>query len=221
MVDNFSAKYISILCQERLMKYQLPYDFGVKGLWSEYYEPKGSHIKRIQKLLKLPEKDLILAVCKHYIQHFIPSPIQNEEKYWIISCFPSTDCSPVRVSIWFPEVFNIHLAGDYYSHGEGLHCMIFVHTDYWDDTLKKQISGLFPKLYFAPSYRFVTGIDQQLAIFMPLDSYFDFVSHEVVYESIRVHNYELSLKGKTPFKKGHNPEFVRYIFGDVSVLDEI
>lgn len=195
------------------------YKFGVTGKWRSDFDFRESHVKRIRKLTELKECDLICKVCRHYIINFIPDPISNEDVYWIMSCYPSTDRSPVRISIWFPEVFNIHEGGHYYHSGNELGCMVFVHEDYYDNPFKQHLRDEVRGLRFAPGYRFQTGILQQLAVFIPLTSYFDFVTDEIVHESIRVHNYELTVKGKSPFR-GHNYEFVRYLFGDDSCLEE-
>ncbi len=196
------------------MKKQIPYQFGFTNEPLKLFDPRENNQKRLQKLLKLKESDLIIEICRHYISHFIPDPIQNENEYWIISCFPSTDHSPVRVSIWFPEVFNISPARQYFGHTDQWQCMVFVHTDYLDKALETDLESRIEGLHFRPGYRFVTGIRQQLAAFMPLKSYFKFVENEIIYESVRAHNYELTLKGRSPFKKGHNYEFVRYLMDE-------
>ncbi|MCO5287210.1 MAG: hypothetical protein M9898_12430 [Chitinophagaceae bacterium] len=193
------------------MKNNIPYRFGLTSEPLKLFDPKEKNNRRLEKLLKLKEASLITKICRHYITNFIPDPIANENEYWIISCYPSTDNSPVRISIWFPEVFNITIARHYFGAGNGLQCMVFVHREFWDSKAihdaEKRVEGLF----FHPGYRFVTGIREQLAAFMPLNSYSKFVEDEQTYESIRAHNYELTLKGRTPFKKGHNYEFVRYL----------
>ncbi len=195
------------------MKSPLPYEFGTSGPWSTAYDSKPGHLSRLNRLTGLDEATIIKKICRHYIANFIPSPVENEDIYWIISCFPSTDRSPIRISIWFPEVFNITPAHKYFGRGEKLQCMVFVHDAFLDDHAKKILTQSVKGLFFVPAYRFRTGIPEQLAAFMPLDSYFDFVADEAIYEGIRTHNYELSLKGRTPFKKGHNYELVRYLFG--------
>lgn len=164
----------------------------------------------------MEESGLIFDICRHYISHFIPDAVRNENEYWIISCFPSTDGSPVRVSIWFPEVFNI--SRHYVRFSNDFYCMVFLHSDYMDAVIKAELEEKIEGLIFS-AYRFRTGIKEQLATFMPLNSYFEFLKDERVYESIRAHNYELTLKGRTPFKKGHNYEFVRTLFGDKKFLD--
>lgn len=193
------------------MKKQIPYQFGFTNQPLKFFDPKEKNQKRLEKLLKLKESPLILRICRHYISHFIPDPVQNENEYWIISCFPSTDHSPVRVSIWFPEVFNISSARQYFGYLDRWQCMVFAHADYLDKAIKTELEEEIEGLHFRPGYRFVTGINQQLAAFMPLESYFKFVANETIYESIRAHNYELTLKGRSPFKKGHNYEFVRHL----------
>lgn len=197
------------------MKHFVPYQFGVSSTPLKPFDMKENNAKRLEKLLQLKEAPLITQICKHYISHFIPNPIENENEYWIISCYPSTDRSPVRVSIWFPEVFNIAPKNHYFGYGEDLQCMVFVHSDYLDGKTKKEVLKRNPGLFFQPGYRFITGIDEQLAAFMPLHSYSGFVNDERIYESIRAHNYALSLKGRTPFKKGHNYAFVRYLLNEV------
>lgn len=196
------------------MKNHIPYQFGLTTTPLRPFDLKENNAKRLKKLLSLPEASLIAEVCRHYICNFIPSPVENENEYWIISCYPSTDRSPVRVSIWFPEVFNITPAARYFGYGEHLQCMVFVHRDYIDEKTSRGIKRKTKGLFFQPGYRFVTGIDEQLAAFMPLKSYFSFVEDERIFESIRAHNYELTLKGRTPFKKGHNYAFVRYLLSN-------
>lgn len=194
------------------MKPNIPYQFGINDRLFKPFDVNEKNAKRLERLLKMKDAELITMICKHYISNFIPDPVQNENEYWIISCFPSTDRSPVRVSIWFPEVFNIAFAKSYFGHTDDLQCMVFVHRDYFTDASLRKAERKVKGLFFHPGYRFVTGIDEQLAAFMPLGSYFPFVENENSYESIRAHNYELSLKGRTPFKKGHNYEFVRHLF---------
>ncbi len=196
------------------MKQRIPYEFGIKRVWHSAYDTNPTHIKRLKKLSALKDAPLIREVCKHYISNFIPHPVQNEGIYWIMSCFPSTDNSPVRISIWFPEVFNIHASGSFYGYTEDIRCMIFLHKDFLNEEIKSELVQQNEGLTFQPFYRFRTGIAQQLCVFIPLKSYFAFVENETVYESIRTHNYELSQKGRTPFKRGHNYEFVRSIFGE-------
>ncbi len=193
------------------MKQPVPYLFGLSHQPLSPFDFDEKKEKKLEKLLQLKETGLIKKVCRHYITHFIPDPIENENKYWIISCFPSTDNSPVRVSIWFPEVFNIHTPVQYYNCSDQLRCMVFVHSGFLDKKSKTELLRKIKGLEFHPEYRFITGIKDQLAAFMPLDSYFAFVKDETIYEAIRAHNYELTLKGKTPFKKGHNFSFVRHL----------
>lgn len=197
----------------RHMKKEIPYRFGLTNQPFSPFDPKEKNEKRLGKLLALKEADLIVGVCRHYISNFVPEPIENENIYWIISCFPSTDRAPVRLSIWFPEVFNITPGRKYFGHTDELQCMVFVHNEFWDSKAKRRAEKKIGGLFFHPGYRFVTGIAQQLAVFMPLEAYFRFVEDEQAFESIRAHNYELTLKGKSPFRKGHNYEFVRYLFG--------
>lgn len=203
------------------MKNLIPYEFGVTGHWHSAFDPKASRQKRVRKLLRQDSAALVTDICQHYIAHFIPNPVENEALYWIISCYPSTDKSLVRVSIWFPEVFNISAAKNYFGYGDRLQCMVFLHRDFVDLELKEQLKEKIPGLRFIGAYKFRTGIDRQLAVFLPLESYFEFVSDERIYEAARVHNYELSLKGKTPFKRGHNYEFVRYLYGDSSYVEDL
>lgn len=196
------------------MKYskrQIPYEFGFSSQPLKHFDVKEKNEKRLQKLMKLPEAHLIARICRHYLQSFIPAPIENENEYWIISCFPSTDNAPVRISIWFPEVFNIAPARSYFGYHSGLQCMVFLHADFIDDALTLAVESKVNGIHFNSGYRFTTGISQQLAAFMPLQSYFDFIADPTIYESIRAHNFELMQKGRSPFKKGHNYEFVRYL----------
>lgn len=201
------------------VKNLLPYEFGITGHWHSAFDLNASRLKRLRKLTQQEESEEVLKVCQHYISHFIPTPVENEAKYWIISCFPSTDKSWVRVSIWFPEVFNISASRNYFGNDDRLQVMIFVHREFLDADLKEEMQRKIRGLRWVPYYRFQTGIDAQLGVFLPLSSYFDFVKDERIYESIRAHNYELSSKGKTPFKRGHSFEFVRYLFGDESYLE--
>lgn len=193
------------------MKYPIPYQFGISIQHLKPFDVNEQKARRLEKLLKLKEADLIVKICKHYLCNFIPAPVEHEDIYWIMSCFPSTDHSPVRISIWFPEVFNIHQANHYYNHTQNLHCLVFTHADYFDSQTKRVLERKIKGLRFHPEYRFITGIDKQLAAFLPITSYFPFVEDERIFESIRSHNYELTLKGRTPFKKGHNYSFVRYL----------
>ncbi|MBN9352320.1 MAG: hypothetical protein J0H55_16700 [Chitinophagaceae bacterium] len=195
------------------MKQPVPYKFGISARQLKTFDADEKKAKRLEKLLKLKEAKLISKICKHYITNFIPCLLENENEYWIISCYPSTDQSPVRISIWFPEVFNITPANRYFGYTEQLQCMVFVHSEYLDAAAKQDVLHKTKGLFFQPGYRFVTGIHEQLAAFMPIESYFSFVKNEIIYESIRAHNYELTLKGRTPFKKGHNYGFVRYLLG--------
>lgn len=193
------------------MKQPIPYQFGISNQSLKPFDVNEQKAMRLEKLLKLKEANLIVKICKHYTCNFIPDPVENENEYWIISCFPSTDHSPVRISIWFPEVFNIHLPGHYYNRSEKMYCMIFTHSDYLDSRTIREFEHKIKGLRFHPEYKFMTGIDGQLAAFMLITSYFPFVADEGIFESIRAHNYELTLKGRTPFKKGHNYAFVRYL----------
>ncbi|TAM93260.1 MAG: hypothetical protein EPN39_20455 [Chitinophagaceae bacterium] len=193
------------------MKQPIPYQFGISNQPLKPFDVNEQKARRLEKLLKMKGADLIVKICKHYICNFIPNPVENENEYWIISCFPSTDHSPVRVSIWFPEVFNIHLPHHYYNYTQNLRCMVFVHRDYLDSNSIRELEHKIKGLQFHPEYRFQTGISEQLAAFLPITSYFSFIEDERIFESIRAHNYELTLKGRTPFKKGHNYALVRYL----------
>lgn len=193
------------------MKPIIPYQFGITNLPLKLFDFKEQNARRLERLLKLKDADLIIRICQHYISSFIPTPVENEDEYWIISCFPSTDQCPVRISIWFPEVFNISDAENYGHFARGLQCMIFVHSDFLDTHVIKDAQKKIKGIKFLPGFRYRTGIDQQLAVFLPIKSYFKFVEDERIFEGIRTHNYELTLKGRSPFKKGHNYELVRYL----------
>lgn len=193
------------------MKRYIPYQFGISNRPLKSFDTDEKKLNRLEKLLKLHEAPMITKICKHYIQNFIPDAVENENEYWIISCYPSTDRSPVRVSIWFPEVFNISPAKQYFGYTDHLQCLVFTHSDYLDNITKREMEHKINGLQFQAGYRFPTGIHEQLAAFLPIESYFSFIKDERIFESIRAHNYELTLKGRTPFKKGHNYAFVRYL----------
>ncbi len=184
--------------------------FGLSNNLPKPFEENKKNAIRVKKLLALPDAALITRVGKHYVQNFIPTPIENEDEYWMCSAFPGDDYDiPVRVNIYWHEVMNISQDFDYVE--DKWNIVIFTHRDFLlpptIEELKKKIKGLT----FDKEYTYERGLDSPLAAIVPLESYFGFVSDKKVAKSIEQYNYQLSKKGRK-VHKGHNFELARLLF---------
>jgi len=187
-----------------------PYKFGLSNHPLKLFETNEKHTEKLEELKTLKDYSLIIRICKHYIQNFIPTPIENEDEYWMSSCFPGKYNTPVRINIYWHEVLNISPADDYSYDDEKWVVVIFTNRKYLTSDIIIELQNKIPELQFDEDYRYEKGLDSQLAAILPIEAYFDFVVNENVFESIREYNYELSNKGKR-VHKGHNYEFARVL----------
>ena len=114
----------------------------------------------------------------------------------------------MRFNIFWHEVLNIHKAEEFDSISEKWAVMIFIDSRYIDNTIERKLERQIPKLKFDKDFRYARGLESQLAVKLPVSSYFDLVSDEHIFEGIRQYNFQLSCKGKI-VHKGHNYELVR------------
>ena len=190
---------------------KIPYQFGLSQNKLKEYEFDQNQSDRVKKLIALKDFPLRKEICKHYIGNFIPSPIENEEEYWMCSCFPGNKRNiPVRINIWWHEVFNISTSDIENKVISKWYMDIFTDKRNLNEKLIKHLEKNIPELKFNKNYRYDTGLDSQLAAILPIKSYFKFVENENVFQSISQYNYELSCKGRKAHK-GHTYEFVRLV----------
>jgi hypothetical protein len=86
---------------------KIDYQFGISTHPLKEYDLKEAHAKKLTRLLNLEESALILMIGQHYLRNFIPAPIENEDEYWMCSCFPGNYNTPLRFNIYWHEVLNI------------------------------------------------------------------------------------------------------------------
>lgn len=190
---------------------EIPFQFGLSNNYLKEFEFNQTQADRVNKLMNLKDSKLIIDICRHYIQNFIPSPLENEDEYWVCSCFPGNKSNiPVRINIYWHEVFRVYVPDDSVKQNPNLYVMMFTHKDYLPAKIVNQIESKISGVVFDYEFGYPTGLDAQLAVFLPIESYFKFIENENVYQSIRQYNYELSCKGRRAHK-GHNYEFIRHL----------
>ncbi|WP_447726539.1 hypothetical protein [Sphingomonas koreensis] len=76
-------------------------------------EQRFKYAARLQKLLRRPQADEVLAILATYGQNCIPMPRRTERYYWSVSCLPSTSDKPlVRVNASWMELFTLYADGE-------------------------------------------------------------------------------------------------------------
>ena len=167
-----------------------PYIFGINN--NALKEPEFNQVneKRLKKLNELSESPLIIDLSRHYLQNFIPTPVENENEYWMCSCFPSTNYTAVRFNIYWHEVLNIQPS---YTLVAGWRVLLFTNREYLTKDIQKQLLDKVSGLEFNEEFTYERGLNTQLAAELPISSYFDFVDDENVFESIRQYNYQLEM----------------------------
>ena len=189
----------------------IPYQFGLSNNYLKEFEFNQTQADRVKKLLNLKDSPLIIDICRHYIQNFIPSPLENEDEYWMCSCFPGNKSSiPVRINIYWHEVFRVYVPDNSVKLNPDLYLMMFTHKDYLPAKIINQIESKISEVESNDKIRYPKGLNAQFPVFLPIKSYFKFIKNEDIYKSIRQYNYELSCIGRKAHK-GHNYEFIRYL----------
>jgi hypothetical protein len=80
---------------------------------SESLELRFKYAARLEKLLRRPQAQEVLAILRIYGRSCIPIPRTTERHYWSVSCLPSTSDKPlVRVNASWMELFTIYADGD-------------------------------------------------------------------------------------------------------------
>lgn len=186
----------------------LLYQFGPGSGQLKQYDLNEDHLEKVTKLSKIAGAPQIMAVARHYLLNFIPTPFEHENIYWMATCFPSTDKSAIRFTIYWHEVLNIHMSNETVGKSNSWNVMVFIDNNFIDNSIKSDLEKRIPALRFDKDFRYNKGLKSQLAVRVPLTSYFDLVADEHIYESIRQYNFQLSCKGKT-VHKSHNYDLVR------------
>ena len=194
----------------KLNRMELLYQFGLSSSRLKDYDFNENHSDRLKELLDLEGAQSIITIAQHYIQNFIPSPIENEDEYWMCSCYPGDHNIPIRFNINWHEVLSIRESDDSNESNPKWELSIFTHKDYLSSEIIEGLKENIPGLEFDVNYRYKKGLPSQLAAIIPIESYFNFISDENVYESIRQYNYQLSCKGRR-VHNGHNYELVRLL----------
>ena len=189
---------------------QIRYKFGLSDNPLRTFGRNAKHAEKLEELLHLRDSALIIDICKHYIKNFIPTPIENEDEYWMCSCFPGSHSTPVQISIYWHGVFTISRPEGYLHDDEKWVVDVFTNRQFYTPKIINDLQNAIPGLWFDKNRRHEKGLDTQLAAVLPIHSYFDFVSFAPVFESIRRYNFELSTRGKK-VHRGHNYELARLL----------
>lgn len=79
---------------------------------SESLEHRFKYAARMEKLLRRPQAEDVLAILRIYGERCIPIPRRTERWYWSVSCLPSTDKTLARVNASWMELFALQPDGD-------------------------------------------------------------------------------------------------------------
>lgn len=79
---------------------------------SESLEQRFKYAARMEKLLRRPQAEEVLAILRIYGESCIPIPRTTERYYWSVSCLPSTDKTLARVNAAWMELFALQPDGD-------------------------------------------------------------------------------------------------------------
>ena len=95
----------------------------------ESLEHRFKYADRVQKLLRRPQAQEVLAILGLYAETCLPIPRTTERYYWSVSCLPSTNDKPLtRVNASWMELFTLLPDGD------GLRSRIILHlSDFTTD----------------------------------------------------------------------------------------
>lgn len=74
----------------------------------ESLEQRFKYVGRLEKLLRRPQAQEVLAILRLYADRCIPIPRRTERHYWSVSCLPSTSDKPLaRVNASWMELFTL------------------------------------------------------------------------------------------------------------------
>lgn len=80
---------------------------------SESLNLRFKYVARMEKLLRRPQAQDVLAILRIYGETCLPIPRATERYYWSVSCLPSTSDKPlIRVNASWMELFTLLPDGD-------------------------------------------------------------------------------------------------------------
>jgi len=96
---------------------------------SESLELRFRYAGRVEKLMRRPQAEAVLAIIRLYGRDCIPIPRRTERHYWSVSCLPSTPGKAlVRINASWMELFSL------YADGEDIRALFLVHlSDFTTD----------------------------------------------------------------------------------------
>ncbi|HEY0628283.1 MAG TPA: hypothetical protein VGD23_03045 [Sphingomicrobium sp.] len=74
---------------------------------SESLEHRFKYAARMEKLMRRPQAEEVLAILRIYGETCLPIPRTTERYYWSVSCLPSTDKTLARVNAAWMELFAL------------------------------------------------------------------------------------------------------------------
>jgi len=78
----------------------------------ESLEQRFKYAGRLEKLLRRPQAEDVLALLRTYAETCLPIPRTTERFYWSVSCLPGSPDRPLaRISASFMELFALHADG--------------------------------------------------------------------------------------------------------------
>ncbi len=189
----------------------IPYEFGITSSRGKSFDENETYFKRVEKLKELPYTEELIDIFRHYVRNCIPSPVALENEYWMCSCFPGNYNTPIRINIYWHEVFRIQEAQT--STEDAIQWDIMVYTDksILNALEFRKLKKSLPDVMIDKELYYPKGLDTQQAIIISAGDYFTCMEQESVLESVKQYNYQLMQKGRR-VHNGHNHYLSRLAF---------
>ena len=164
-------------------------------------EQRFQYAGRLEKLLRRPQADDVLAILRAYAATCLPIPRATERFYWSVSCLPSTDKSLARVNANWMELFALQPDGDGLSARFILHLSDFTHDgsiepDQLDHALLAQCAGASVDHFFWKADTFGVKVRSARAIRT-------FMTHPHGLRAIRRFNLTHMNRGRNAYQASH------------------
>lgn len=181
----------------------IPYEFGITNDIRKLFDDNEIYHDRVEELKDLVNAEELIDIFGHYVRHCIPSPVALEDDYWMCSCFPGNYNIPIRINIYWHEVFRIQEAETSAEDAVKWEIMVYTDKQILDSAEFRKLKQSVPDVWIDEHLYYPKGLDSQQAIMISASDYFACMEQDSVLESIKQYNYQLMQKGRR-VHNGHN-----------------
>jgi len=183
---------------------------------SQSLELRLKYLARLEKLLRRPQAQEVLAILRRYGRHCIPIPRRTERHYWSVSCLPSTPGKAlIRVNASWMELFSL------YAEGDGIRAVFLMHlSDFTTDHSRDQDrvdEAFLERCVMTPEdvgYIFPRGDDIFGIKVRGFSSIGKFLAARRILRSIRAFNLTHMNRGRNAYQASHCYSLADHMLGD-------